>query len=145
MSQNESKRLIKDFFELAEDVQNAVARYLVGRKILEIVEARAHGVTEIEIQYQHKGQVMRLVWDATTNKLLAGSEPRVIDAVLRNLPESTRALLVQSELPIRDLKIKHSDNDDREYLHVHYMDESGVFSQAKLEMDGTPYQKTAKA
>ncbi len=138
MTKHESKRLIASFLDLSIDTQQGVSRFLVGAKLGEIVEAKAHGVTEIEISYFKHGLAHRLVWDDTTRKLLGATEPLVIDAVIANLSPAGQLAVREGGETIRNLKIKHKDTDDREYLHVHYVNDEGYLSQQKLELDGRP-------
>ncbi len=137
MTQKESKRLVKSFWDLPMDAQQATARFLVGAKLGEIVEANAHQVTELEIGYFRHGKAHQLVWDATTKKLLGGTEKIVIDEVFRSLPESGRRAIEARDSEIYTLKIKHDDRDDHEYLHIHFVDSQGNLSGVKIELDGT--------
>lgn len=138
MTQMETKRLVPSYWDLSIEAQQATARYLVGSKLGEIVEANAHGVTEIEIGYFREGKAHQLVWDATTKKILGGSEQIVIDEVLKVIPESGRAAIAEGGESIHHLKIKHDDHDDHEYVHVHFVDSKGVLTGMKMELDGSP-------
>jgi len=138
MTQRETKRIVASFWDLHLEAQQATARFLVGAKLGEIVEANAHGVTEIEIGYFRHGKALQLVWDATTKKLLGGNEKIVIDQVLSHLPESGKLALQMEGKTIHNLKIKHDDHDDHEYMHVHFVDGQGGLSGFKLELDGSP-------
>ncbi|MFN3986738.1 MAG: hypothetical protein ACK4KV_14680 [Rhodocyclaceae bacterium] len=137
MTQKESKRIVKSFWDLPMDAQQATARFLVGAKLGEIVEANAHQVTEIEVGYFRHGKAHQLVWDATTKKLLGGTEKIVIDEVFGSLPEGGRKAIQERGSDIYNLKIKHDDRDDHEYLHVHFVDEHGNLSGVKMELDGS--------
>lgn len=145
MTFHESKVLLNSFWELSEDVQQAVARFLVGSKLGEIIVAKAHGVTEIEVNYFRHGTVHKLIWDDTTKKLLGGTEPVVINDVLSRLTPEARKIIEESGATIRNLKIKHADFDDHEYLHVHYLGADRHITGRKLELDGRPFVKTYKA
>lgn len=136
MTQKETKRLVPSYWELPVDAQHATARFLVGAKLGEIVEANAHGVTEIEIGYFRHGKAHQLVWDATTRKILGGSEKMVIEEVLKHLPDSGLKAVQQGGEAIHHLKIKHDDHDDHEYMHVHFVDAKGNLTGVKLELDG---------
>ncbi|MDO9405499.1 MAG: hypothetical protein Q7T87_15800 [Polaromonas sp.] len=137
MTQKETKRIVPSYWDLSLEAQQATARFLVGAKLGEIVEANAHGVTEIEIGYFRHGKAHQLVWDATTRKLLGGSEKIVIEEVLKNLPEAGRKAVQAGDQSIHHLKIKHDDRDDHEYMHVHFLDGQGNLTGAKLELDGS--------
>lgn len=138
MTQKETKRIVQSFWDLSLEAQQATARFLVGAKLGEIVEANAHQVTEIEVGYFRHGKAHQLVWDATTKKLLGGSEKVVIEEVLKHLPETGKQVIQQGGEAIHHLKIKHDDRDDHEYVHVHFVDEQGNLTSAKLELDGSP-------
>lgn len=138
MTQRETKRIVASFWDLPLEAQQATARFLVGAKLGEIVEANAHGVTEIEVGYFRHGKAHQLVWDATTKKLLGGSEKIVIEEVLRILPESGRETIRKGGEAIHNLKIKHDDHDDHEYMHVHFVDGQGGLTGFKVELDGSP-------
>ena len=77
-----------------------------------------------------------MVYDATTQKLLGGNEPVVIQEVVKALPAPGREALGKGGSQIRKLKIKHDDKDDHEYIHVEYLDKTGLITNYKLEMDG---------
>jgi len=141
MSVMEIKTLVSSFGDLPVDVQNNVARFLVGCKLGEIVDAHAHGVNEIEVQYFRHGTVHRLIWDRTTQKMLGGTEQSVIQHVLDRLPDATQQAVKAGGEIVRNLKIKHNPKDDREYLHVHYLDSARRLTSIKLEMDGSVHQK----
>jgi hypothetical protein len=81
------------------------------------------------------------VWDATTKKLLGGSEKMVIEEVLKVLPDSGRDAIRKGGESIHHLKIKHDDHDDHEYVHVHFVDSQGGLTGMKIELDGTPKRK----
>lgn len=138
MTQRETKRIVASFWDLPLEAQQATARFLVGAKLGEIVEANAHGVTEIEIGYFRHGKALQLVWDATTRKMLGGNEMIVIEEVLGHLPESGKAALQKDGNALHYLKIKHDDHDDHEYMHVHFVDGEGGLTGFKLELDGSP-------
>jgi len=137
----ETKTLVPSFGELPLEVQNSVARFLVGCKLGEIVDAHAHGVNEIEVQYFRHGTVHRLIWDHTTHKMLGGTEQAVMLHVLGQLPAAAQQAVKASGQTLRNLKIKHCDQDDREYLHAHYVDAARRLTSTKLELDGAPYRK----
>jgi len=137
MTQKETKRIVPTFWDLSLEAQQAIARFLVGAKLGEIIEANAHPVTEIEVGYFRHGKAHQLVWDATTKKLLGGSEMVVIEEVLKHLPENGRKAIQQGGEAIHHLKIKHDDSDDHEYVHVHFVDGQGELTGAKLELDGS--------
>ncbi|MBL1379498.1 hypothetical protein [Zobellella iuensis] len=139
MSAHEQKQLIASFWDLPIEAQQATARFLVGAKLGEIVEAHAHGVVEVEVEYFRHGKCHKLVWDASHGKLLGGTEQIVIDEVLTHLPASGRAAALAGGQRIRHIKVKHAKPDDREYLHVHYLSEQGAISNQKLELDGSPF------
>jgi len=141
MSDMETKTLVPSFGDLPVAVQNSIARFLVGCKLGEIVDVHAHGVNEIEVQYFRHGSVHRLVWDRTTHKMLGGTETAVVQHVISQLPDSAQAAVKAGGETLRHLKIKHSDQDNREYLHVHYVDSARRLTSAKLELDGAPYRK----
>ena len=141
MTQKETKRLVPSYWDLSLEAQQATARFLVGAKLGEIVEANAHGVTEIEVGYFRHGKAHQLVWDATTKKLLGGSEKMVIEEVLKVLPDSGRDTIRKGGEAIHHLKIKHDDHDDHEYVHVHFVDGQGGLTGVKVELDGTPKRK----
>jgi len=141
MTQKETKRLVPSYWDLSLEAQQATARFLVGAKLGEIVEANAHGVTEIEVGYFRHGKAHQLVWDATTKKLLGGSEKMVIEEVLKVLPDSGRDTIRKGGESIHHLKIKHDDHDDHEYVHVHFVDSQGGLTGVKVELDGTPKRK----
>lgn len=141
MNDLETKTLVPSFGELPVDVQNSVARFLVGCKLGEIVDAHAHGVNEIEVQYFRHGTVHRLIWDNTTHKMLGGTEPVVMQHVLSQLLPAAQQAVKGGGETLRNLKIKHSEQDDREYLHVHYVDSCRRLTSIKLEMDGSAYRK----
>lgn len=141
MPHMEQKTLVATFGDLPLDVQQSVARFLVGCKLGEIVDARAHGVNEIDIQYFRHGTVHRLIWDNTTHKMLGGTEPAVIQHVLQQLTPAAQQAVKAGGETLRNLKIKHGDQDDKEYLHVHYVDSARHLTSTKLAMDGSPYRK----
>ena len=141
MTVHDSKRLLNSFWDLPVEVQQAVARFLVGSKLGEIIAATAHGVTEIEIGYFRHGTVHKLIWDDTTKKLLGGTEPVVVNDVLSRLMPEARKIVEAGGHAIRNIKIKHADADDREYLHVQYLEEDRRITGRKLEMDGSPFIK----
>jgi hypothetical protein len=141
MTVHKYKRLVNSFWDLNEDVQQAVARFLVGSKLSEIVEAAAHGVVEIEINYFRHGTAHKLVWDDTHKKLLGGTETITINEVLKKVSPTAQAEINTSGNRIRNIKIKHADTDDREWLHVHYIDEDNNLFNKKFEMDGTSFSK----
>lgn len=138
MTQKETKRLVASFWDLPLDTQQAIARFLVGAELGEIVEANAHGVTEIEVGYFRLGKAHQLVWDATTKKLLGGNEKIVIEEVMKHLPDGGKKAVQQGGEAVHHLKIKHDDRDDHEYMHVHFVDGQGSLTGAKLELDGSP-------
>lgn len=140
MTQKETKRIVASYWDLSLETQQATARFLVGAKLGEIVEANAHGVTEIEIGYFRHGKSLQLVWDMSTKKLLGGSEKIVVDEVIANLPQSGKDALKKSGQSIYNLKIKHDDRDDHEYMHVHFIDSQNNLTGVKLELDGSPKQ-----
>jgi predicted LPLAT superfamily acyltransferase len=141
MTMHESKVLLNSFWELSVDIQQAVARFLVGSKLGEIIVAKAHGVTEVEINYFRHGAVYKLIWDDTTKKILGGTEAIVINEVLSVLTPEARKIVVEGGHAIRHIKIKHADFDDREYLHVQYLGEDRHITGRKLEMDGRQFVK----
>ena len=141
MTMHDSKVLLNSFWDLPVDGQQAVARFLVGSKLGEIIIAKAHGVTEVEINYFRHGAVHKLIWDDTTKKILGGTEPVVINEVLSVLTPEARKIVVDGGHAIRHIKIKHADFDDREYLHVQYLGEDRHITGRKLEMDGRQFVK----
>jgi len=141
MTMHDSKVLLNSFWDLPVDGQQAVARFLVGSKLGEIIIAKAHGVTEVEINYFRHGAVHKLIWDDTTKKILGGTEPVVINEVLSVLTPEARKIVVEGGHAIRHIKIKHADFDDREYLHVQYLGEDRHITGRKLEMDGRQFVK----
>ncbi|UJW75352.1 hypothetical protein [Rhizobium sp. SL42] len=145
MTMHESKVLLNSFWDLSVDVQQAVARFLVGSKLGEIIVAKAHGVTEVEINYFRHGAVYKLIWDDTTGKLLGGPKAVVINDVLSRLTPEARKIVEAGGHSISNLKIKHADFDDREYLHVQYLGEDRQITGRKLEMDGTQFVKQYRA
>lgn len=138
MTMQETKTLIDSFGALPVDVQHSIGRFLVGAKLDEIVKADAHGVTEIEVNYIRHGAIQKLIWDDTTKKLLGGTEPVVIQEVLDRLSPGARQTIQSGGSIIKNLKIKHDDRDDHEYLHVHYVSAARQLSSAKFELDGSP-------
>jgi hypothetical protein len=136
MTASERKRLIANYWDLPLEVQQATARFLVGSKLGDIIESVAHGVTEFDIGYHRGGRHFNMVYDATTGKLLGGNEAIVIQEVVKALPAPAREAVGKGGATIRKLKIKHDDKDDREYIHVEYLDRTGLITNYKLEMDG---------
>ncbi len=141
----EEVRTVEKFSDLPLDVQMPIARFLVNAKIFEIEEAKAHKVTEIKVAYERKHKLHELIWDATNKKFLGGSEPEVLKEVLAKLPPAAQQAIQdrKGQQRIDHLKIKHSDSDDHEYVHVHFINESGKKTDMKLEMDGSPVAKKA--
>ena len=139
----EEVRSIDKFSDLPIDVQIPIARFLVDAKIFDIEEARAHKVTEIKVAYERKHRLHELVWDATNKKFLGGTEPEVLHEVLAKLPSTAQQAIQErkGQQKIENLKVKHSDADDHEYVHVHFINESGKKTDVKLEMDGSPVSK----
>ncbi|MEX2493503.1 MAG: hypothetical protein WD425_17260 [Nitrospirales bacterium] len=143
-SAKEEVRVIASFTDLPREVQNAVSRFLANVDILEIEEAHAHKVTEFKVAYLRDKRLHELVWDATTNKLLGGSDPEVLKEVLAHLPQPARQAVLdrQGKDVISKLKIKHADFDDHEYIHVHFLNtDNGRKTDAKIEMNGSPVSK----
>lgn len=142
---NEEVRNVERFSDLPLDIQVPIARFLVDAKIFEIEEAKAHKITEIKVAYERKHKLHELIWDATNKKFLGGTEPEVLKEVLAKLPTSAQQTIqdLKGQQKIDHLKIKHSDADDHEYVHVHFINESGRKTDIKLEMDGSPIAKKA--
>jgi len=138
MSDHDYERIVPDFNHLNAAAKDALAGYVEGAQILEIVTARAHGVIETGITYLRDARVHDVVYDETTGKILGGTEESVIQQVLSVLPESGRQEVLSGNRKIRKIKIKHDDKDDREYIHVHFIDASGNITSPKLELDGRP-------
>jgi hypothetical protein len=136
MTASERKRLINSYWDLPLEVQQATARFLVGSKLGDIVERVAHGVTEYDIGYHRGGRHFNLAYDASTGKLLGGNEPVLIQEVLKVLPAAGREAVAKGGATIREIKIKHDAKDDHEYVHVEYLDRTGLITSYKLEMDG---------
>ncbi len=145
MTMHETKVLLNSFWDLSIEIQQAVARFLVGSKLGEIVVANAHGVTEVEITYFRHGAVYKLIWDDTTKKILGGTEPVVVNEVLSALTPDARRTVEAGGHSIRHIKIKHADFDDREYLHVQYLGADRHITGRKLEMDGSQFVKQYRA
>lgn len=141
MTASERKRLIGSFWDLPVEVQQATARFLVGSKLSDIVESTAHQVVEYDIGYHRNGKFFNLVFDATTAKLLGGNEQIVIQEVVKNLPAGGRDAVNKGGATIRKIKIKHDDKDDHEYIHVEYLDKTGLITNYKLELDGRVRQR----
>ncbi len=142
---NEEVRNVDRFSDLPIEVQMPIARFLVDGKILEIEEAKAHKITEVKVTYERKHKLHELVWDATNKKLLGGTEPEVLKEVLANLPSAAQQAIQarKGDQKIDKLKIKHSDKDDHEYVHVHFINDAGSKTDLKLELDGSPVAKKA--
>ncbi|WP_374369352.1 hypothetical protein [Dongia sp.] len=136
MTASERKRLIGSYWDLPVEVQQATARFLVGSKLSDIIESAAHQVVEYDIGYHRNGKFYNLVFDGTNGKMLGGNEHVVIQEVLKALPAGGRDAVNKGGASIRKLKIKHDDQDDREYIHVEYLDKTGLITNYKLEMDG---------
>lgn len=139
----EEVRNVDKFSELPLEVQVPIARFLIDAKLFDIEEAIAHKVTEVKIAYERKHKLHELIWDATNKKFLGGSEPEVLKEVLAKLPPTAQQAIQdrKGQQRIDHLKIKHSDADDHEYVHVHFISESGKKTDIKLEMDGSPVSK----
>lgn len=142
MTETNFERVVATFSDLAEGSREALAPFLNEAEILEIVTAGAHGVVETSVSYLRSGKVHEIVYDETTRKILGGNEPAVIDQVVAVLPESGRQT-VRDGGRIHKIKIKHDDADDREYVHVHYIDDSGNIVNRKLELDGSRKREAA--
>lgn len=142
---NEEVRTVDKFSDLPVEIQIPIARFLVDTKIFEIEEAKAHNITEVKIAYERKHKLHELVWDATNKKLLGGTEPEVFKEVLAKLPATAQQAIQErkGQQKIDKLKIKHSDADDHEYVHVHFINDSGKKTDIKLELDGSPVAKKA--
>lgn len=82
----EEVRRVPRFSDLPIEIQMPIARFLVDGKILEIEEAKAHGITEVKIAYERPHRLHELIWDATHKKLLGGTEATVVTEVLGRLP-----------------------------------------------------------
>jgi len=137
MTMAEYEYVVKDFDSLSEDARQALAEFVDGAQIIEIVTSHAHGVVETSVSYLRDGKVYDVIYDETTRKLLGGSDPAVFDRVIAVLPESGRAAVqVLPPEKIRKIKIKHDDKDNREYVHLHTIDPEGNISNRKLELDG---------
>ncbi|MCP9456670.1 MAG: hypothetical protein NNA18_11260 [Nitrospira sp.] len=76
---------------------------------------------------------------------MGGTESDVLKEVLAKLPSTAQKAIQdwKGQQKIDHLKIKHSDTDDHEYVHVHFINESGRKTDIKLEMDGSPIAKKA--
>lgn len=131
--------VVQKFSDLPVEVQVPVARFLVGGKIVEIEEAKAHKVVEVKISYLRENRLHELVWDATNQKMLGGTESEVIQEVLGGIPQKALEAVenAKGHNQVKRIKIKHADADDHEYVHVHFVDGSGMKTDVKLEMDGS--------
>lgn len=145
MTMHDYEKIISDYADLPDAVRAVFDPFVAGAQILEITSGRAHGVVETGVSYLRDGTVNEIIYDETTRKILGGTEPAVIDAVIAALPASGKARVRQDGARIRKIKIKHDDMDDREYVHVHYLGDDGFITSLKLELDGSEKRKLRAA
>ncbi len=145
MTTHDYEKIIASYADLPDDVRAVFDPFVSGAEVLEITSGRAHGVVETGVAYLRGGKAHEIIYDETTRKILGGTEPAVIDAVLAVLPASGKARIQQAGALIRKIKIKHDDMDDREYVHVHYLGDGGFITSMKLELDGADKQKLRAA
>ena len=142
MTVHEYERLVPRDEDLPEKVSVALDPNVAGTRILEVTTGRAHGVTETSVSYLRDEALHQVVYDETTGKVLGGNEPAVIEKVIAVSPESGQRRVREGGERFHQFKIKHDEQDDREYVHVHYVGDDGIFSH-KLELDGSDKRKAA--
>lgn len=138
----EIEHIIPSYDQLSAEARAAFDPHLEGAQISQIVQAEAHGVVEMTVVYLRGTEIYEIIYDETSGKLLGGNEPAVIEKVIAILPESGQRRVREGGERFHQFKIKHDEHDDREYVHVHYMGDDGIFSR-KLELDGRDKGKTA--
>ena len=138
----EIEHIIPGYEQLSAEARAAFDPHLGGAQISQIVQAKAHGVLETTVVYLRGTAIYEIIYDETTGKLLGGNEPAVIDRVIEILPESGQRHVCAGGERFHQFKIKHDEQDDREYVHVHYIGDDGIYSR-KLELDGSDKRKTA--
>ncbi|MEX2493501.1 MAG: hypothetical protein WD425_17250 [Nitrospirales bacterium] len=141
----ETERVISEYSQVSAEARKAFDPHVAGAQICGIVQAAAHGVVETAVTYLRDGKVHEIVYDETTAKLLGGSEPGAIEQVISVLPESGQSAVRKKGQTIYKIKIKHDERDDREYVHVNYVDDNGMLTNSKLELDGHKKGKQAAA
>lgn len=136
----EIERIIPSYNQVSDEAREAFDPHIAGAQISQIVQAEAHGVVEIAVTYLRGTDIYEIIYDETTGKLLGGTEPAVIKKVISVLPESGQRRVHEGGETFRKLKIKHDEQDDREYVHVHYVEGDRIISR-KLELDGSDKRK----
>jgi hypothetical protein len=137
----ESARRVASLDKLSATAREGLGAYLPkAARVVDIEEGEAHGVVEVKVAYVVGDAYREVIWEDTHHKILGGSEPLAIDAVLKALPPAATSAIEshRKDAQIERLKIKHSEKDDHEHVHVHFLAADGARRSAKVELDGKP-------
>ncbi len=137
------KTLIESFWDLPEQAQSGMARFLVGAKLGEIIETRSAAGLEFEVHYFRHGTVHKIAWDSGLARLSGATEPMVLQAMLAQMDESARIAIGKVDGKLRHLKLKRDSKDGQPFVHVHVVDSQRVLGSVKLNLDGTPWRPQA--
>lgn len=138
------KTLIESFWDLPEQAQSGMARFLVGAKLGEIIEARSSAGLEFEVHYFRHGAVHKIAWDLDLMRLTGATEPMVFEAMLAQMDEPARMAVNRVDGKLRHLKIKRDSKDGHPFLHVHFVGSQRVLGSFKLNLDGSAWHADAQ-
>lgn len=128
------KTLIESFWDLPEDAQHGLARFLVGAKLGDIVETRTHQGIDIEIQYLRHGRFHKIGWDLALGCLCSATEAMAVDAMLRGLNLQVQDAVRRMSGQLRHLKLKRDSRDGHPFLHVHLISQERHLISHKLDI-----------
>lgn len=134
------KTLIESFWDLPEDAQHGLARFLVGAKLGDIVETCTAQGLDVEIQYVRQGRFHKIGWDLSLQRLCSATEAAVVNAMLTPLTPQAQAAVRGASGQLRHLKLKRDSRDGRPFLHVHLVAPDRQMTSFKIELDGTPWR-----